>query len=253
MDCYFFLGGKDLEMVRIREILEEAGVPFADGGFNWGAKASSYKNLINEVAQKSTPVLVELDVDFQLPAGCLVVDHHGNNSGKPASVLQVLALLDRKPTRWDELVAANDAAWIPGLIAMGAMPDEINAVRAKDREAQGITEIQEKEAWAALQGSVGKIGDILVIRLSHSKTATIGDRLALAAMKEGKSVPPYIVFSGDGEINFSGPGKIASALDKKFPGGWSGGAGLAGETGTAYWGGYPNHQEVESYLREITK
>ncbi len=260
----FFLGGADAEMRRIAEVLAEAGIEYHDAGLGWGAAASAYGDAIAEASGAGkTPVLVELEVDCDLPEGVVVVDHHGDRAGEPPAILQVLNLLGREPSRWDLLVAANDAGWFPGLVGEAEIPgmgrfsppataEEMAAVRATDRAAQGITPEQEREAERALAALVEEIGGVRVIRMSHSKTAPIGDRLAIDALASGRPIPAYLVLSGDGEVNFSGDGALAAALHEKFPGGWAGGAGLGKVGGSAFWGGYPDHEEALAFIREYT-
>ncbi|OHB20796.1 MAG: hypothetical protein A2854_04210 [Parcubacteria group bacterium RIFCSPHIGHO2_01_FULL_56_18] len=252
----FFLGGKDAEMVRIADVLGGGGEKFADADLGWGAKASAYGIKIAEAAETGfIPVLVELEVDIDLPQGTVVVDHHGERSAEPASILQVLALLDRKPSRWDELVAANDSGWFHGLQAIGATREEMALVRQADRVAQGITPAHEREAERALTASREMAGAVRVIRMAHSKCATVGDRLAINGVEAGRTmtIPAYLVLSEDGEANFSGDGATAAALHVAFPGGWVGGAGLGQADGSAYWGGYPADLEaVVAFLRERT-
>ena len=250
-DFYFFLGGSDAEMVAIKEVLEVAGEAHSDAGLGWGAKVSAYgEEIAKAAAEGKTPVIIELEVDVDLPQGTVNIDHHGDRSGEPAALLQVLNLLDRKPTRWQTLVAANDSGWFPGLQSVGATPEEMAAVRAAERSAQGITPEQEAEAVRAFAAPVEEIGGIRIIRMSHSKTAPIGDALAVAAIAAGKEIPAYLILSGDGEVNFSGAGDLAQALHERFPGGWTGGSGLGKADGTAFWGGYPSHAEVEDFLRQ---
>ena len=246
---FFFLGGADAEMSRIREILENENVRFANAHLGWGAKASAYDSQIAEAAEAGfTPVLVELEVDCDLPETAVVIDHHGKRANEPASLLQVLALLGREPTRWDRIVAANDAGWFPGLQAMGATPEEMMTVRLADRQAQGITPELEAEAERALSAPEKWIGNIRVMRMTHSKTTPLGDRLAVEAISAGEPIPSYLVLSGDGEVNFSGDGALCTKLQKKFEG-WSGGAGLGQAGETAFWGGYPPHEQVLAFLK----
>jgi hypothetical protein len=236
----FFLGGDDAEMRRIAEVLSGACTPWADARLAWGAKASAYGDEVSQAASNGyAPVLVELEVNCKVPKGTIVIDHHGDRAAEPASILQVLSLLGRRPTRWDLVIAANDSGWFPGLVAMGATPEEMAAVRAAERFAQGITPEQEREAERALAEPAEFIGSVRVVRMAHSKCATVGDRLAIAAIAAGQPIPPYVVFSGDGEVNFSGPGDLAQALHQEFPGGWAGGSGLGDANGVAFWGGYP--------------
>ncbi len=253
---HFFLGGRDAEMVRIAEILAENGVPFSDAGLGWGAKASAYGAAIAEAASKGfVPVLVELEIDCDLPAGTVIVDHHGERSGDSASIIQVLNAIDVwPPSRWDHLIAVNDSEWFPGLIKFGATPDEMKAVRAADQAAQGIPPEKLAECERALAAPAEFIGQVRVVRMSHSKTGPIGDALAIAAIAAGakspSEFPAYVVLSDDGEVNFSGDGATAAALHDAFTGGWAGGAGLGNAEGSAYWGGYPPHDAVLMFLKE---
>ena len=54
----FFLGGQDLEMVTIRDLLAQESCPYHDKGLGWGARASDYRTEIEAVlAQGQIPVL----------------------------------------------------------------------------------------------------------------------------------------------------------------------------------------------------
>lgn len=236
----FFIGGKDLEMVNIVEVLTKNNQPFVDEGLGWGAKASAYARKISEAATEGfTPVLVELEVDIDLPRGTIIVDHHNERAGEPASILQVLDLLELEPSRWQRLVAANDSGYIPAMLALEATEAEIAQVRLEDREAQGITPEQEAEAERAISAA-DTIGRLMVVRMSHSKTSPVADRLF------GKS-DQLLILSGDGEANFYGNGALCSELKAKFEG-WSGGAGLGDPKGNGFWGGYPNHDELLKFI-----
>ena len=159
----FFLGGNDAEMQTIRQTLTAANAEFQDKGLFWGPRASAYQEEIaTATAEGKTVVLIELGnaegADWsgnplpviELPADAIEVDHHGARSGEKASILQVLDLLGQEPSRFELLIAANDAAYVPGLIAAGATLEEIAEIRALDRDAQGITPEQEAEAVRAL-------------------------------------------------------------------------------------------------------
>lgn len=250
----FFLGGADCEMVAIRQILEAEGIAFCDKGLGWGAAVSAYSEEIAAVVSEGkVPVLVELAADIELPAGSIEVDHHNANANRPASILQVLSLIDKEPTRMQQLIAANDSAYIPGMLALGASADEIAAVRLLDRQAQGITSEQEAEAERALAAAEVNNG-VIIVKMAHSKTATIADRL-FDPNKEQR----LLILSGDGESNFFGNGNLCRALQgedtgKKTPegyaiyshfGGWIGGD-LDGKGG--FWGGYADQKEIRNYV-----
>ncbi|MGQ3028815.1 MAG: hypothetical protein ACT60Q_10875, partial [Ferrovibrionaceae bacterium] len=176
----YFLGGADLEMVVIGELLaRHAPGRTHDRGLRWDtAKASAYLPEIEaSLAAGRRPVLVELPDD--LPDGIdrarlRFVDHHGEAAGanRPTSLEQVFDLLglDRRHD-WNRrlaLVAANDRGAIRGLEAAGASADEIVAIRRADRAAQGITTGEEAEALAALAArrSVAA-GRLVLVRLPH--------------------------------------------------------------------------------------
>lgn len=256
----FFLGGLDAEMVRISEVLAAAGIETVNKNLGWGAHASAYAEEIAAAgAAGKTVVLVELDkqsspktewapekVAVELPDGTIVVDHHGDRSAEPASILQVLELIGAEPTRWDLLIAANDSGFIPAMEAMGATANEIAEVRAADRAAQGITTEKEEEAEQAIVKAETS-GRLTVVRMSHSKCATVTDRLHKGA--GGPGYDQLLILSADGEANFYGDGKLCQGLKEKFEG-WNGGSGLGVEGGNAFWGGYPNHEEVLAFVKE---
>lgn len=143
----------------------------------------------------------------------------------------------------------------------GATKEEINAIRYKDRAAQGITPEQEKQAEEAVANAKEVFG-VTVIRMAHSKTAPVTDRLF-----DPDKPQNIAIFSADGEVNYFGPEDICRALqgnkidERPAPwdpnqtenlydhfGGWTGGSGLGKEGGTAYWGGYPNHVEALEFI-----
>lgn len=260
MKNFFVLGGNDAEMLRIKEILDANGIGSVQPSKGWGPKSFGPEQIGAEGMTPGTRIVfVEAAPSPEFPAvrAHVVIDHHGDNAGLPASLMQVLDLLHINPTRWDDVVAANDSGWFSGLQKLGATPEEMSAVRFADRSAQGITPEHEQEAERALGASIEMVGDIRVIRMSHSKCAPVGDRLAIEAIAAGQPVPQYLVLSGDGEVNFSGDGALAQILFERYrkegplpANAWAGGSGLGKVGETAYWGGYPNQEELLSFIRE---
>ena len=249
----FFLGGADAEMFAIADACREAGVAVADKHLGWGAAASAYsEEIAAAVSEGKTPVLIELTLDIELPASAIVVDHHNENAGKPASILQVLDLLGVEPSRYQQLVAANDCGYIPGMLALGATPEEVAAVRLADRAAQGITPEQELEAERAI-AAAKTVNGVTIVKMAHSKTATVCDRL-FNPDKEQR----LLILSGDGESNFFGNGELCRLLQgedtgKKTAegytiyshfGGWIGG----NLPTSGFWGGYADQSEVEKFV-----
>ena len=310
----FVLGGNDAEMVVIRILLERAGVAFFQPEMGWGDKVFGPEQLGLEVDpafdgrgrdQRGRPArvrdvsrayFVECRPTTDWPAGTpvMVIDHHGDRSGEPASVLQVLAALsdqvltdlafeaeegnayDRadalraaalvrealnlsnETRRWVELVAANDAGYIPAMMTLGATAEEVARVRLADRSAQGITPEQERQAEEAIAASE-VIGGLVIVHLAHSKCATVTDRL-FGKYPGGRE--NLLVLSGDGEVNYFGDGALCAALKEKFPEApapwapekmaqsWAGGSGLGKAGGQAFWGGYPSEDEVLAFLKK---
>lgn len=250
----FFLGGYDLEMVTIRDLLaKEAPGRFYDRHLFWGAKTSDYRQEIeNCLAKKEVPVLIELTDDLNLDpeSVTIIVDHHGERAGvgKPTSLHQVFDLLGLPPdrwTRWFELVAANDRGYIPALVEAGASREEIIRIRAADRSAQGITPGEEREGEIALRSSKTFADGLLtVIRLPHKRTACVVDRLQPEL--GGTGCRNLLVVSPN-EVNFFGDGRIIAALNEKYPGGWFGGALPV----RGFWGINKSLPDILPYLKAI--
>ncbi len=223
----FFLGGYDLEMITIRDLVAEAAPGrLFDKALRWGAKASAYRDEIDGVlAHGLEPVLVELEDDVGIPGAHVIVDHHGERAGSaaPASIEQVFALLElprERWTRWFDLVAANDRGHIREMRTFGATAEEIDGVRAADRRAQGITEEDERAGEESLrQGRLLAEGRLLVVELPHAHTAVVADRV------ESQSDPPenLLVFCPE-EVDFYGSGYVVGELAGRYRGSWSGGA-----------------------------
>lgn len=294
----FVLGGNDAEMMVIRTLLERAGIEFFQPEMGWGDKVFGPEQLGLEVETErdegrgrvfpahvrdvSRAYFVECRPTADWPAGTpvMVIDHHGDRSGEPASVLQVMAALGGQvltdlafeaealvraalnlspaTRRWIELVASNDAGYIPAMLALGATPEEVARVRLADRSAQGITPEQERQAEEAIAASE-VINGLVIVHLAHSKCATVTDRL-FGKYPSGRE--NLLILSGDGEVNYFGDGALCAALKEKFPEApapwapekmaqsWAGGSGLGKAGGQAYWGGYPSEDEVLAFLKK---
>ncbi len=249
----FFLGGYDLEMVTIRDLLSENNIQFYDKKLSWGAKASSYNDEINETLKKGyKPVLIELIDDLNIQDKVLIVDHHGKFAGKdkPTAIEQVFNLIGLPQSEWTrffELVAANDMGYIPALVRVGANKDEIIEIRTKDRNAQGITDEQEKLAQETLK-NIQKIANnsLTLVNLPHNKTSAVSDRLQPELGGEG--FENLLVICPD-ELNFFGKGNLVVALNKKYSG-WYGGA----LPDYGFWGhGKPKPDVLEFLISEIEK
>lgn len=148
----FLLGGHDLEMKVIKEVLEREGVAFVDHNLSWGAKLSSYRKEIREAEKNGRDIYgIELEEDMPRPLRYHRIDHHNALYTKPSSIEQVCALLGLQPTRLQLLVAANDKGYIPALRAMGATPAEIGDIREQDRRLSGCGPADEANIFASFE------------------------------------------------------------------------------------------------------
>ena len=234
-NLHFFLGGSDLEMKTIKDLLDKEGISYSDAKLGWWeAKTSKYGDEIEKVAKEGKiPVIVELGIDSKLPEGTINIDHHNENAGNPASILQVCDLLGVEKTRDYLLVAANDTGMANGMREIGATEQEIAKIRYRDRAVQGITPEQEEQAEKALK-EAKEIGGVMIVTCKHSRTAAILDRL-----DRDKNPDVFMYSTSDGEINFSGDGLICKKLTERFPDSdnFSGGSGFGKKGEMAYWGG----------------
>lgn len=180
----FLLGGHDLEMLMIKQLLIENGFSegknLADSNLQWGAKLSDYQALFNS---SKTFVGIELTQDIDPPMHYINIDHHNEYSHKSSSLEQVMELLKStlniqiELTRELQLIAANDKGYIPAMLQMGATPEEIADIRRRDREAQGVTEEDESLAEQSIRENQTVFNGITVVKSLTSKFSTITDRL----------------------------------------------------------------------------
>lgn len=184
----FLLGGHDLEMLEIKNILEVNGFKngekypdesllYFDKNLEWGAKWSDYQNIIQDSKYQNFTVYgIELTKDIDLTFNCKIIDHHNALPPEPTSVEQVCTILNIELTRWQKLIAANDYGYKKAMRAAGASEDEILAIRTLDRKAQGITQQMENEAAASINNSTVE-NSIRIIKTGLNKFSPITDRL----------------------------------------------------------------------------
>jgi hypothetical protein len=200
MNTFFLLGGNDLEMQTIREILLK-NLPkneVLDVNLNWGAKLSDYKQFLND---DDRFVGIELIKDINPPKHYVEVDHHNENSKNPTSLAQILRILEEEDgihidfDRQLQLISANDLGHIKALEEMGATEKEIKEIRLRDRRAQGVTEEMEKIALEELKLRRTVMG-ITIIKTSLSHFSIFTDELY-----------PYdeLLIYNVNEVNYFGP------------------------------------------------
>ena len=177
----FLLGGNDLEMTTIKNLLVNAGEQFETHDLRWdNAKLSSYEKTLEEYGNSPDYQIygIELNEDIPHPDNYVRIDHHNDFANKPSSLEQVAKLLDLAMDRHMQLVAANDSRYIPGMIKLGASREEIDDIRRADRAAQGVSEgDDERLAEESLKSCKGDASNLYVVKSLTSKFSTICDRM----------------------------------------------------------------------------
>lgn len=176
----FLLGGADLEMCTIRQLLDRMGCHYYDHHLRWdNACLSAYKGCIAKYKDDKTCrfVGIELQEDITPPPGYVCIDHHNENAGKPSALEQLADLLGVSLSRYEQLVAANDRAYIPGMRALQASDAEIVKIRRADRACQGVSEEEERLAEQAIKENLETCNNLIVVRALSHCFSPICDRL----------------------------------------------------------------------------
>jgi hypothetical protein len=184
MKRIFLLGGYDLEMIVIRDLLQKYEETYFDNKLSWNtALLSSYKDVLNQYGNKTDTLLYGIELrpspDITTYANYILIDHHNENTDRPAALIQTAGILNHPLTRYEQLVAANDSNYIPGMIALGATDKEVKEIRRKDRAAQGVTAKDENLAMQTLRDydHLEQIGDLIIIKSKTPHFSAITDRL----------------------------------------------------------------------------
>lgn len=178
----FLLGGHDLEMCTIREILAFHHYLYVDHQLNWAnSKLSSYGQEIDQFLEKEPDGLIygielENDIGFS-NQNYVLIDHHNEYAGRASALEQIAVLLQLSMSWMWKLIAANDKRYIPGMEALGATKEEINTIRLLDRQAQGVTASDEHLAQKAIMENLTKRGDLIIVKSFSSRFSPICDRL----------------------------------------------------------------------------
>lgn len=176
----FLLGGADLEMHTIRQLLDKNGYRYYDRHLRWdNAFLSAYRKEFEDYTEDDIPLWVgiELQEDMTSPTRYICIDHHNSNAHKPSSLEQLAELLEISLSRQEQLIAANDRAYIPGMKALQASDEEIAGVRQADRACQGVTEEEEKLAELAVREHIQICDNLIVVRALCHRFSPICDRL----------------------------------------------------------------------------
>ncbi len=218
----FLLGGYDLEMWEIKKVLKDAGFDFFDKGLSWdNATLDAYKEEIENLTDKHF-YAVELNINEekdtlyrQYKDRITIIDHHGKYNDQKASLLQVLELLGKEPTKNHELIAANDSRYIDGMKCIGATEDKIEHIRTFDRAVQycskdisftqavKLAKKDYKQAKEIIKKYIKKLKnkDIVIIK-ADIKFSAIMD--ALYFEEDGKYHKDKTILYNEKEIEFFG-------------------------------------------------
>ena len=260
------LGGADAEMAHIKKKLDKNWIENVSKELEWWAWIETYSDEISSILEGwKTPVAIELKGAWGIE-GVIDIDHHGDRSNEPAAILQIMERYWMKINFFDKLIAANDSWFIY------AMQDLLNSkefeeklkwkteeqkekiksnlisrVRKLDRSAQWITDEQEAEAISAiLKKEEINEWNLTIVRLKHSKWATVTDRLFWKYKN-------LLILSEDWECNFYWDGEICKTLWSKYEWSWTGGEWLGVEWWNAFFGWYVDQNELEKSIKEFTK
>lgn len=166
-------------MLTIKKILEETGQDYVDNNLSWDdALLSKYADALTKYSSPEFQIYgIELREDVGLPANYHKIDHHNTFEKNPSALAQVCKLLGRQMNKEELLIAANDERYIPGMLSIGATKEEIERIRRKDRECQGITPEDEKYAEEALNCKIRNHFGLTYIYTKSTKFSPIVDKL----------------------------------------------------------------------------
>jgi len=242
----FLLGGYDLEMLTIKQMLEvRENCVVLDKHLRWdNAKLSAYQGDLDKY-QEYVIFGIELQEDIPVSTNYHRIDHHNDWAHKPSALEQVAQLISVQLNRDQQLVAANDKGYIPAMQALGATEEEIADIRRRDRTAQGITAEEEMMAESSISENLKRCGTLTIVKSQTSRFSPICDKLF-----------PYkqLLIYTDSEWMYYGEGKaeLAKQLEseikqkKMFHGG--GDNGYIGTVQYAY-----SKEQIDSFVEQVTK
>lgn len=176
----FLLGGHDLEMNAIIQLLEEHHLIYKDRSLQWNnAYLSQYEQDLSLFKDNSSYKIygIELQEDIVPPSNYVRIDHHNQYTKLPSALEQIAELLHHPLNRWQQLIAINDKAYIPGLQQAGASQEEILRIRFEDRKAQGVSINDELLAEKAIRENKEETENLIVVRAYSDRFSPICDRL----------------------------------------------------------------------------
>lgn len=196
----FLLGGYDLEMLTIKQMLEgRRGCVVVDKHLRWdNAKLSAYKEELKLLSNNDI-FGIELQEDIPIPINYHRIDHHNDLNSKPSALEQVAQVVGVYLDRYQQLVAANDKGYITAMQQLSATKEEIDDIRRKDRTSQGVTDKDDSLAERSISENLERCGSLMIVESLTSRFSPICDRLF-----------PYrhLLVYTDTEWMFYGEGKV---------------------------------------------
>lgn len=177
----FLLGGYDLEMIEIKDLFEKNNIKYFDQKLSWeNATLDNYTDVLEMYGNDENYEIYGIELrenGLSIPCNNYIrIDHHNELNELPSSLEQVCDILCIGMSRYMHLVAANDRAYIPGMLQLGATEEEIEEIRRNDRKSQGVTENDEKLSEEAVRDKE-IIDDIVVVKSMTNRFSAITDRL----------------------------------------------------------------------------
>ncbi|WP_341877699.1 hypothetical protein [Defluviitalea saccharophila] len=244
MKPLFLIGGYDLEMAEIIKVLNQNNQDYIDKHLAWGAKLSDYQEEIQQYTNRII-IGVELIKDITPPKNYIEIEHHNQKLNELSSIEQIAHMLNIKLSRYQQLIAINDKGHIKGLIEFGATEDEIEEIRRKDREYQGVTELDEELAEQSIKEHLEiRRGVVVVSSLTH-RFSPIIDKLY--------KFNRVIIYTKD-ELNYYG--LKAKELGEKYASLYGENIVYFGGTEDGFFGfekGALDEEQIEKIIQEVVE
>lgn len=182
MKRIFLLGGSDLEMATIKELLNQYKEIYFDKQLLWqNARLDAYREELDRFGDQPDIQIYGIELREHISSMCYgnyrLIDHHNALSANPASIIQVASIIGHSLTPYQQLVAANDSGYIPAMQQLGATAEQIKEIRRLDRIYQGVTEKDEKLAELAILYHLEQHGSLISVKTELSCFSPICDRL----------------------------------------------------------------------------
>ena len=246
MEKYYFIGKRCAVTAEIVNILEKKGISYE--------RVNEGRYGIYDVTQeKVDEILAQGKRSYFIGLSCVrngaitIPEYRHNCENSP--LLRVAVDCGVTLSDWQNLVLANDedvynkypysVNIMAELVRMGYSKQEIEKVRAYDREQSGVTPEEEKAAELCLSQMIMHNQLRIVKDLPHEKFRTITDRLFWL-----QSVQNVVIFTTKGSLLYAGFGDIAFGMIKRF----------GGAASYAFWeGNFKSEDEQNRIIRLLSQ